>query len=223
MIRLLGHRVGASRIAFTELRIRARRTALTLPPQSGQSAREFTPGCPLWSNAATPRRRHRATERGSHRRAADDCCEALPLARVRCAAGFGVTVSDAWAFFSALMPESDDVKVRPLHTVVHEIPHAGKVETTNVLVSGVLDRCADAGLLDQSFERSLDAFANCAWRSGSIFAPPCGCAVDLPLCARLDAYDERQTQPYLLRRSSSFSAETPASRSASSSASSNSD
>ena len=68
------------------------------------------------------------------------------LAPVRWAAGFGVTVSDGWAFFSALMPESDNFKVRPLYTVVHEVPYAGKVETANVLVPGVLDWCADAGL-----------------------------------------------------------------------------
>ncbi len=140
-----------------------------------------------------------SAQRGSHRRAVDDRCKAPPLARLRWAAGFGVTVSDPWAFFSALMPESDDVKIKPLYTVVHEVPHAGKVETTNVLVSGVFNRCANAGPLNQSFERSLEVFANGAWRSGSVFAPPCGCAVDLPLCVRLDAYEERQAQPYLLR------------------------
>jgi hypothetical protein len=47
--------------------------------------------------------------------------------------------SDAWAFFSTLMPESDDVKIRPLDSVVHEVPYARKVETANVLVPGVLD------------------------------------------------------------------------------------
>lgn len=106
-----------------------------------------------------------------------------------------------------------------LRAVVDKIPNSSKVQPANEVSTRCFNPGADAGFFYEQGQRSFNVQSNCTGGGRSIFEPPFCSSFNFPLCAGLDADDERQDQPKRRSRANNSSAEIPSSRSASSMAS----
>jgi hypothetical protein len=96
------------------------------------------------------------------------------------------------------MPEGDDFQEAAPCAVVDEVLGAHEVEASDLRIACVVDPAPNGRLFDEQIECFVEVNVDRTRRGAAVFAPPLGCAMDLPQCSRLNAYSERQGSAILL-------------------------